>query len=756
MGGWGIKATSLHRWLNRRLALAVAALLFALAPALLPGLGALDLALFGVARFFVPDNGQTRAVTLVRLPDGDTLAEQQLDAMSGLVDALPALKARGIASGILFPASWQDAIFWTEQGLSMATRLDHLTLLSSPQTDATARSGLISLRLGEQRLRLPASLLIHGGMPISDDNVLPSDGAGAYQTLVWQRGEQVQPTLLTRLLSRAENTAPGWRPGEGVVLGQRLIPTDPATGVYAASPAVNVLDWSRFQANNLPPGTRAILFAGASDPGALSVAQALAALLKQQSAHTPGWAIGLHLALVLLVGVYLGFVTRLGPSVAALSTLLLAVVLLGALVGAFLARQLWLPVAPALAWLVLGHLLIRIGEALPAWSPRRASSNAHAPELEKLRLELARRQIDQGEPEAARHTLAPCPTNARVLEVLYDIGLGYERARKYDQARAVYQDIIKRQDGFLDVAERLPRLPGATTGGGFSATQTVVITDPMLTPPILGRYEIEKELGRGAMGTVYLATDPMIGRKVAVKAVDFSQLVDDERDAFRQRFFREAEAAGRLNHPHIVTVFDAGEDQNIAYLAMDYVPGETMGFYAKPEELLPVETVYRLIAQAAEALDYAHRQGVVHRDIKPGNMIYNVAEDRIKVTDFGIARVSDGTKTRTGTIMGSPSYMSPEQLAGDSVDGRSDIFSLGVSLYQLLTGQLPFQGETLAALAYQISKTRHTNIRQVRPDLPASAQRIVNKAMQKKPQDRYDNAREMAEQLQRSADRVSI
>jgi len=182
---------------------------------------------------------------------------------------------------------------------------------------------------------------------------------------------------------------------------------------------------------------------------------------------------------------------------------------------------------------------------------------------------------------------------------------------------------------------------------------------------------------------------------------------------------------------------------------MDYVPGVSLGEFTQADKLLPVEEVYRLIAEVAETLDYAHSQNIVHRDIKPSNIMYNPDTGQFKVTDFGIARITDSVRTRTGSFMGSPSYMSPEQMTGSKVDGASDIYALGVSFYQLLTGALPFKADNLGNLAYKITHEKHKPIRDYRPDLPSSATRIVNKCLQKKPENRYKDGHEMAVALQR-------
>jgi len=248
---------------------------------------------------------------------------------------------------------------------------------------------------------------------------------------------------------------------------------------------------------------------------------------------------------------------------------------------------------------------------------------------------------------------------------------------------------------------------------------------------------------------VYLGKDPKINRQVAIKTLDYSQFSKKEINTFKNRFFREAEAAGRLSHSNIVTVYDMGEEEDFAFIAMDYVSGVPLSDFTMAGALLPVQEVYRIIQIVAEALDYAHNQKIVHRDIKPGNVMYNPKDKQVKITDFGIARITDSVKTRTGSFMGSPSYMAPEQMTGAHVDGRADIYALGVSFYQLLTGKLPFQADNLANLAYKITNEKYRPIREVRADLPASATRIINKALQKKPEKRFATCAEMVIVLKR-------
>jgi eukaryotic-like serine/threonine-protein kinase len=264
----------------------------------------------------------------------------------------------------------------------------------------------------------------------------------------------------------------------------------------------------------------------------------------------------------------------------------------------------------------------------------------------------------------------------------------------------------------------------------------------------LGRYLVDRQLGRGSMGAVYLGHDPKIGRQVAIKTMALSQEFDGaELTEARARFFREAETAGRLQHRDIVTIFDAGEDQDLAYIAMEYLKGHDLQRYTTAAQLLPLATVLRIVARVADALAYAHSQGVVHRDIKPANVMIDPADGSVKVTDFGIARITDSSRTRTGMVLGTPSFMSPEQMSGRRVDGRSDLYSLGVMLFQLLTGRLPHTAESMAKLMYQIANDPAPDIRSMRADLPEALANVVALALEKRPEVRYADGRQLAADL---------
>ena len=267
-------------------------------------------------------------------------------------------------------------------------------------------------------------------------------------------------------------------------------------------------------------------------------------------------------------------------------------------------------------------------------------------------------------------------------------------------------------------------------------------------PAMLGRYQILNEIGKGAMGVVYRARDPMINREVALKAIPLADEFEGrELEEARGRFFREAEMAGRLSHPHIVTIFDAGEHDGTAYIAMELLRGRHLVEHTQPERLLPVAVVLDLVGRLADALHFAHQRQVVHRDIKPANVMYDPSGADLKITDFGIARLTDSARTRTGVVLGTPSFMSPEQLQGREVTGRSDLFSLAVTLYQLLTAQLPFRADSMPELMLKIVQDPHPRIRAIRPDLPEKLDAFFERGLGKDPADRFESGAAFAAAL---------
>jgi len=266
----------------------------------------------------------------------------------------------------------------------------------------------------------------------------------------------------------------------------------------------------------------------------------------------------------------------------------------------------------------------------------------------------------------------------------------------------------------------------------------------------VGRYQIDELVGEGAMARVFKAYDPKIDRVLAIKVLKAQLLADEE---YRSRFLREAKGAGILSHPNIVTVFDVGEEDSQPYIAMEWVAGPTLADLLKDGKTFTPQQVVDIGIQLVRALDYAHKRGIVHRDVKPGNVMLVQDTLTVKVADFGICRIKEqdtkttAQQTRMGDVLGTPHYMSPEQVLGSPVDARSDLFSAGVVLFQLLTGALPFDGESLISVAYKITKSDPPSLDKLRPDLPLSMRRVIERALKKQPEKRYQSGEEFAQAL---------
>lgn len=324
-----------------------------------------------------------------------------------------------------------------------------------------------------------------------------------------------------------------------------------------------------------------------------------------------------------------------------------------------------------------------------------------------------------------------CDPSETLASVMYKLSLAFEQQAKPERAEAVL--------------EWMKRTHGAVRRENTSKTQTK-------TPQRLGRYVIEKRLGRGAMGAVYLARDPRINRPVALKVIPIEkEFEDEELKEARVRFFREAESAGRLTHPNIITVYDAGEDKGLAYIAMEFVPGTPLKKFTDPNRLLAPKRALELAAATADGLDYAHAQGVIHRDIKPANLMYNPKDGSLKISDFGVARLTDNNRTKTGIVLGTPMYMSPEQLAAEPLTGQSDLFSLGVTLYELLVGEVPFRASNIALLMSKITSEDPPPVASRRSGVPQSVDAVLSKAMSKNPENRFTSGAEMAIALRNCA-----
>ena len=343
--------------------------------------------------------------------------------------------------------------------------------------------------------------------------------------------------------------------------------------------------------------------------------------------------------------------------------------------------------------------------------------------------------LSAGRLEPAFAEFRRCNPSETVAAIMYKLSLAFEQQAKPERAEAVLEWMKRTQGAHRADAAQSKKARGA--------------------PERLGRYVIERRIGRGAMGAVYLAKDPRINRAIAVKAIPIEQEFEDEElKEARLRFYREAESAGRLTHPNIITVFDAGEDKGLAYIAMEYVSGMPLRSFTDPTKLLAPKRALELAAATAEGLDYAHNMGVIHRDIKPANLLYNPKECSIKISDFGVARMTDNNKTKTGIVLGTPMYMSPEQLGAEDLTGLSDLFSLGVTLYELLVGEVPFKATNIAVLMTKITTEDPAPVSNRRAGIPPSVDAVLMKALAKRPQDRFSCGAEMAIALRNCA-RVS-
>src|SRR4051812_1289789 len=267
----------------------------------------------------------------------------------------------------------------------------------------------------------------------------------------------------------------------------------------------------------------------------------------------------------------------------------------------------------------------------------------------------------------------------------------------------------------------------------------------METIETLGKYEIKGPLGRGAMGTVYEGWDPIIARRVAIKTVRLPEAAEPETEETLARFRREAQAAGRLNHPNIVGVFDYGETNDLAYIVMEFVDGPPLKSLLDGQERFTLADTVRIMEDLLTGLQFSHERGVVHRDIKPANVMLTSA-GQAKIADFGIARIESSSMTQAGTLLGTPAYMSPEQFMGQVVDARSDIYSSGVLLYQLLTGERPFEGG-LSAIMHKALNTEPPSPSQLSVTSPPAFDAVVRRAMAKRPEDRFSSAKAFAEAI---------
>ena len=588
---------------------------------------------------------------------------------------------------------------------------------------------------------------------------LDQDAGTVVTPLLVQYSGHVVPTLALLTAMREQDIEPsrlgvqGWG---GITLGEVSIRTDRGTRVLTqeGAEAIPRYGFSEVVSGAIPAEKLAgkTVLVGRAEPGqdapVLSAAALVSGLLNGDLVSTPFWAWGLRALLTLAMGLYLMLLLpRLGPLIAIVATSVLALALLIGEYMPLLSQALWLPLMLPFLVLVLGHFALG---GLHFLRDRSGVSRGAMSELNR-EYALALQALNRFDLCFQRFKL--CLPSRMLCDNLMALGQEHERGRRYSQALEVYAYVQKVAPAYEGLNERLERLrqlesTPAMTRTGSAATLSRALSSGGLQKPMLGRYELVQELGRGAMGVVYLGKDAKIGRQVAIKTLALSDEFDGEalKDV-HDRFFREAETAGRLNHANIVTIYDVGEDQGLAYIAMDYLQGDSLATFTDSKNLLPMGEALAVAIKVAEGLDYAHKHHVVHRDIKPANIMYDRGTGRVKITDFGIAALTDMSKTKTGTILGSPLYMSPEQVQGHKLDGRSDLYSLGVTVYQLLRGELPFEAPSLTGLMFKIANEPHPDVTFLRPDIPPTVKVVMDKALQKDPDTRFQTGMEMANAL---------
>ena len=570
------------------------------------------------------------------------------------------------------------------------------------------------------------------------------------------RGDQntFVPSFLSQLFLSSQKGSSLWNPFAGFELNDRLVPTSFDGSVVSLNEVsqrwyARTIRMSLDEAlaiNSFPPYVFIVpsKYLYLTEP----LANGLYGLSHNQLLITPWWLdIISRLIIVVSTIFFIFLVTRLSKKAFAFSVLAFVAVTLVSSFVLVVISGFWLVLSSMLVWFCVSWLLLSI------WARRRERLLNVIETRDKVLLNVSGTLTEKIFLKEAFDLLRLHSSPKHIKTELYTLGDQLFQQGNVISAQEAFKFLMHIDKNYRDIQFRLElgaktikqkrlkrsKLPSKTT----KKEEAISITR-------MGRYHIERELGRGAMGVVYLGYDPNIARSVAIKVLNYDGLPEDDLPSIKARFFREAKAAGRLSHPNIVSIYDVGEQADFAFIAMDFVSGEPLSqLVSGGKETSPFD-VYRIIHDVALALEYAHQNGIVHRDIKPGNIMHSAYPYQVKVADFGIARLMDASKTSTGEIFGSPLYMSPEQLKGEKVGPASDVYSLGVTFYQLLSGKLPFAGDNLASLAYDIIHGKPKTLRSVRKGLPASAARIINQCLQKNVNDRYESAGELANALNKA------
>ncbi len=632
--------------------------------------------------------------------------------------------------------------------------------------------------LSAVRGQQPIEMIGTAAAGIAHLNQLPDvDGAVRQEPLLINYFGKAVPSMSLLMAAKSLNLGPAdikLNNSESVQIGRLVIRTDESALMLPqfykgrdGRPAFAVDSFYDVVSGKIPASKYAdkIVIIGATAAGvgtqfptpvgpglspAETIAHITSSILSEHFIVQPAWSIWATLGVLLVVAAYLiAGLPRLSAGKAAIITLVLFVVLLLVEFSMLSAAATWLKFVFPASLLVIGHLALTTKRFLMTEAGKLKSDEESAETNRMMGLAYQ----GQGQLDMAFDRFRRVSYSDALMDNLGNLALDFERKRQFNKAEAVYQYMATQNKDFKGLQAKLSRAKNLSEtvilgGSGAHPGGTMLLDGGGVEKPMLGRYQVEKELGKGAMGVVYLGKDPKIGRVVAIKTMALSQEFEgEELEDARERFFREAETAGRLQHQNIVTIFDAGEEHDLAYIAMEFLKGKDLADVTKQGQLLPVARVLSIIARVAEALAYAHKQNVVHRDIKPANIMYEMESDTVKVTDFGIARITDSSKTKTGLVLGTPSFMSPEQIAGKRVDGRSDLYSLGVMLFQMLAGVLPFRGDSMAELMYKIANEPAPDILIIRKELPGKLADIVALSLSKRPETRYQDGDQFAADL---------
>ena len=629
------------------------------------------------------------------------------------------------------------------------------------------------------KIQLPIEILGNAAAGIGHLNDLPDvDGGIRTEPLIVQYFDRYFPSFSLMIAAKSLNLGVAdikatW--GEQVKLGKLAITTGPVNEMYTyyykdrdGKKAFQIDSFYDVMSGKIPVSKYAdkiVLIGptaagvGTSFPTPISpamtpvekMAHSVSSILSEHFFVAPTWAVWLELLVFLLVAAYLiALLPKLKAKPAGLITLGILAALILTHFALMTSAGMWLQLMVPAALLLVGHLLLTTKRFIVTEAGKQKSDVDSAESNRMLGLAFQ----GQGQLDMSFDKFRKVPFDAPLMDNLYNLALDFERKRQFNKAQSVYEYMHGYDPKYKDLEQKIARAKNLSEtvmlggGGGGRTNASILDAAGQGEKPMLGRYQIEKELGKGAMGVVYLGKDPKIGRAVAIKTMALSaEFEADELTEAKERFFREAETAGRLNHQNIVTIYDTGDEHDLCYIAMELLKGQDLVQFTKPEALLPIPRVVSIYARVSDALGYAHRQNVVHRDIKPANIMYDLEGDNPKVADFGIARVTDSSKTKTGMVLGTPSYMSPEQLSGKKVDGRSDLFSLAVSIYQMLCGHLPFVGDSMAQLMFKIANEEPADIRTLNPAVPDGLWEVLKRAMTKDADQRFQSGEELAAAL---------